>query len=54
LPATKKRNQEVTVGRRKLKLTNLDKVLYPKTKTRQKVSKTKKKGKPEKKKKVTK
>ncbi|HEX6586602.1 MAG TPA: non-homologous end-joining DNA ligase, partial [Solirubrobacterales bacterium] len=32
-PATKKRNQEVTVGRRKLKLTNLDKVLYPKTKT---------------------
>jgi bifunctional non-homologous end joining protein LigD len=33
LPATKKRNQEVTVGRRKLKLTNLDKVLYPKTKT---------------------
>jgi bifunctional non-homologous end joining protein LigD len=31
--ATKKRNQEVTVGRRKLKLTNLDKVLYPKTKT---------------------
>jgi bifunctional non-homologous end joining protein LigD len=30
---TKKRNQEVTVGRRKLKLTNLDKVLYPKTKT---------------------
>jgi bifunctional non-homologous end joining protein LigD len=33
LPATKKRNQEVTVGRRKLKLTNLDKVLYPKSKT---------------------
>jgi bifunctional non-homologous end joining protein LigD len=34
LPAkTKKRDQEVTVGRRKLKLTNLDKVLYPKTKT---------------------
>jgi bifunctional non-homologous end joining protein LigD len=31
--ATKKRNQELTVGRRKLKLTNLDKVLYPKTKT---------------------
>jgi bifunctional non-homologous end joining protein LigD len=31
--ATKKRDQEVTVGRRKLKLTNLDKVLYPKTKT---------------------
>jgi bifunctional non-homologous end joining protein LigD len=31
--ATKKRNQEVTVGRRKLKLTNLDKILYPKTKT---------------------
>jgi bifunctional non-homologous end joining protein LigD len=30
---TKKRDQEVTVGRRKLKLTNLDKVLYPKTKT---------------------
>jgi bifunctional non-homologous end joining protein LigD len=30
---TKKRNREVTVGRRKLKLTNLDKVLYPKTKT---------------------
>jgi bifunctional non-homologous end joining protein LigD len=29
--ATEKRNQEVTVGRRKLKLTNLDKVLYPKT-----------------------
>jgi bifunctional non-homologous end joining protein LigD len=29
----KKRDQEVTVGRRKLKLTNLDKVLYPKTKT---------------------
>jgi len=26
---TKKRSQEVTVGRRKLKLTNLDKVLYP-------------------------
>jgi bifunctional non-homologous end joining protein LigD len=36
LPAatkTKKRDQEVTVGRRRLKLTNLDKVLYPKTKT---------------------
>ena len=33
MPATKKRNQEVTVGRRKLKLTNLDKVLYPKSKT---------------------
>jgi bifunctional non-homologous end joining protein LigD len=34
LPAAKKkRDQEVTVGRRKLKLTNLDKVLYPKTKT---------------------
>jgi bifunctional non-homologous end joining protein LigD len=30
---TKRRDQEVTVGRRKLKLTNLDKVLYPKTKT---------------------
>jgi bifunctional non-homologous end joining protein LigD len=30
---TKKRDQEVTVGRRKLRLTNLDKVLYPKTKT---------------------
>jgi bifunctional non-homologous end joining protein LigD len=30
---TKKRDREVTVGRRKLKLTNLDKVLYPKTKT---------------------
>ena len=30
---TKKRSQEVTVGRRKLKLTNLDKVLYPKTGT---------------------
>jgi bifunctional non-homologous end joining protein LigD len=30
---TKKRDQEVTVGRRKLKLTNLDKVLYPKTGT---------------------
>src|SRR3954469_25391815 len=30
---TKKRNQEVTVGNRRLKLTNLDKVLYPKTKT---------------------
>jgi bifunctional non-homologous end joining protein LigD len=29
----KKRDQEVTVGRRKLKLTNLDKVLYPKAKT---------------------
>jgi bifunctional non-homologous end joining protein LigD len=34
LPAAKKkRDQEVTVGRRKLKLTNLDKILYPKTKT---------------------
>jgi bifunctional non-homologous end joining protein LigD len=34
LPAkTKKRDQEVTVGNRRLKLTNLDKVLYPKTKT---------------------
>jgi bifunctional non-homologous end joining protein LigD len=32
-PKPKKRDQEVTVGRRKLKLTNLDKVLYPKTKT---------------------
>jgi bifunctional non-homologous end joining protein LigD len=31
--ATEKRNQEVTIGRRKLKLTNLDKVLYPKTGT---------------------
>jgi bifunctional non-homologous end joining protein LigD len=31
--ATEKRNQEVTVGRRKLRLTNLDKVLYPKTGT---------------------
>jgi bifunctional non-homologous end joining protein LigD len=31
--ATKKRDQEVTVGRRKLKLTNLDKVLYPETGT---------------------
>jgi bifunctional non-homologous end joining protein LigD len=30
---TKKRDREVTVGRRKLKLTNLDKILYPKTKT---------------------
>jgi bifunctional non-homologous end joining protein LigD len=30
---TKKRDQEVTVGNRRLKLTNLDKVLYPKTKT---------------------
>jgi bifunctional non-homologous end joining protein LigD len=29
----KKRDQEVTVGNRRLKLTNLDKVLYPKTKT---------------------
>jgi bifunctional non-homologous end joining protein LigD len=29
----KKRDQEVTVGRYKLKLTNLDKVLYPKSKT---------------------
>jgi bifunctional non-homologous end joining protein LigD len=34
LPAkAKKRNQEVTVGNRRLKLTNLDKILYPKTKT---------------------
>jgi bifunctional non-homologous end joining protein LigD len=34
LPAkTKKRDQEVTVGNRRLKLTNLDKVYYPKTKT---------------------
>jgi bifunctional non-homologous end joining protein LigD len=34
LPAkTKKRGAEVTVGNRRLKLTNLDKVLYPKTKT---------------------
>jgi bifunctional non-homologous end joining protein LigD len=32
-PKPKKRDQEVTVGRRKLKLTNLDKVLYPKAKT---------------------
>jgi len=32
-PKTKKRNQEVAVGNRRLKLTNLDKVLYPKTKT---------------------
>jgi bifunctional non-homologous end joining protein LigD len=31
--STKKRDREVTVGRRKLKLTNLDKVLYPKTGT---------------------
>jgi bifunctional non-homologous end joining protein LigD len=31
--ATKSPPQEVTVGRRKLRLTNLDKVLYPKTKT---------------------
>ena len=31
--AKKKRDQEVTVGNRRLKLTNLDKVLYPKTKT---------------------
>ena len=31
--AKKKRDREVTVGRRKLKLTNLDKILYPKTKT---------------------
>ncbi len=29
----KKRDQQVTVGSRRLKLTNLDKVLYPKTKT---------------------
>jgi bifunctional non-homologous end joining protein LigD len=34
LPAkAKKRDQQVTVGNRRLKLTNLDKVLYPKTKT---------------------
>ena len=34
MPAkAKKRDQEVTVGNRRLKLTNLDKVLYPKTKT---------------------
>jgi bifunctional non-homologous end joining protein LigD len=34
LPAkAKKRDQEVTVGNRRVKLTNLDKVLYPKTKT---------------------
>jgi bifunctional non-homologous end joining protein LigD len=34
LPAkAKKRDQEVTVGNRRLKLTNLDKVLYPKTET---------------------
>lgn len=32
-PKAKKRDQQVTVGRRKLKLTNLDKVLYPKTGT---------------------
>jgi bifunctional non-homologous end joining protein LigD len=31
--AKKKRDQEVTVGNRRLKLTNLDKVLYPKSKT---------------------
>ena len=31
----KKRDQEVTVGNRKLKLTNLDKVLYPKTEDHQ-------------------
>jgi bifunctional non-homologous end joining protein LigD len=31
--AKKKRDQEVTVGNRRVKLTNLDKVLYPKTKT---------------------
>jgi bifunctional non-homologous end joining protein LigD len=31
--ATKKRSQEVTVGRYKVKLTNLDKVLYPETET---------------------
>jgi len=31
--AAKKRDQEVTVGRRKLLLTNLDKVLYPRTGT---------------------
>jgi bifunctional non-homologous end joining protein LigD len=30
---TKRRDREVTVGNRRLKLTNLDKVLYPKTKT---------------------
>jgi bifunctional non-homologous end joining protein LigD len=34
LPAkAKKRDQEVTVGNRRLKLTNLDKIYYPKTKT---------------------
>jgi bifunctional non-homologous end joining protein LigD len=34
LPAkAKKRDQQVTVGNRRLKVTNLDKVLYPKTKT---------------------
>jgi bifunctional non-homologous end joining protein LigD len=34
LPAkAKKRDQEVTVGNRRVKLTNLDKVLYPQTKT---------------------
>ena len=34
MPAkAKKRDQQVTVGNRRLKLTNLDKVLYPKTKT---------------------
>ena len=32
-PKTKRRDQEVTVGNRRLKLTNLDKILYPKTKT---------------------
>jgi bifunctional non-homologous end joining protein LigD len=30
---TKRRDQEVTVGNRRLKVTNLDKVLYPKTRT---------------------
>jgi bifunctional non-homologous end joining protein LigD len=30
---TKKRDREVTVGNRRLKLTNLDKVLYPRTRT---------------------
>ena len=34
MPAkAKKRDQQVTVGNRRLKLTNLDKVLYPKSKT---------------------
>jgi bifunctional non-homologous end joining protein LigD len=31
--AKRSSHREVVVGRRKLKLTNLDKVLYPKTKT---------------------